>query len=395
MRISRAERSVIGDWWFSLDRRLLLAVLLLMVAGMVASLAASPPVAQRLGLEPFYFARRHAVILALSLPVMVGVSLLSPRNMLLAAWPAFALVVALLVLTQFAGTSVKGARRWMELGGFSLQPSEFLKPFFVLVMAWLFSMAQQSSDRRWLWGALTLFLLMLVFLVAQPDYGQSVLLTLIWGGMFFMAGMPWLWLAVMSLMAAIGLATAYILVPHVGKRIDRFLDPSSGDNYQVGHALRSFVEGGWLGRGAGEGVIKQVLPDAHADFVFAVLAEEFGLLACLALLAVFAFVVWRGLWHASRDEEPFRRLALAGLLLAFGLQTVLNMGVNTGILPAKGMTLPFISYGGSSLLAMAVAMGLVLGLTRRHRGEARFEKRLVSLRQETRAEGQPHKPQGA
>ena len=215
--------------------------------------------------------------------------------------------------------------------------------------------------------------------MAQPDFGQSALLILIWGGLFFMAGMPWLWVLALALLAVGGLGAAYVLVPHVGKRIDHFLDPLSGDNYQMGHALRSFVEGGWLGRGPGEGVIKQVLPDAHADFVFAVLSEEFGILACLLLLGVFAFILWRGLAHALDDQDPFRKLAIAGLMLSFGLQTFINLGVNVGLLPAKGMTLPFISYGGSSLLSVSLAMGFALGLARRHRGEARFERVLVGL----------------
>ena len=379
MRVSRAERSVFGDWWYSLDVRLLLALVVLMAVGILASMAASPSVALRLDLEPFHFVKRHMVMLAIAFLLLVGVSVLTTRAMLGLAVLIFAGALILLFLTPFIGTSVKGARRWIELGGFSLQPSEFIKPGFVLVMAYLFSMAQESGDRRWLISATLLFGLVLAALIAQPDYGQSILLTLIWGSLFFVAGMPWLWLLALSALAIGGLGIAYLVVPHVGKRIDRFLDPASGDNYQVGHALRSFVEGGWFGRGPGEGTIKQVLPDAHADFVFAVLAEEFGILACLALLLVFAFVVGRGLLHASADLDPFRKLALAGLMLAFGLQTALNLGVNMGILPAKGMTLPFISYGGSSLLAMALLMGLALGLSRRHRGEARYERWIGGL----------------
>ncbi len=380
MRISRAQRSLLGDWWYSLDVRLLLALLVLMGAGLLASLAASPPVALRLELEPFFFVKRHAELLVVALFVLIGASVLSDRAVLAGSALLFVVALGLLVLTPFLGTEAKGARRWIEIGGFSLQPSEFMKPAFIILTAWLFSMAQQSADRRWLLTAAGLFALVLVLFVAQPDYGQSILLTLIWGGLFFMAGLPWLWLALLSMLAAGGLTVAYLVVPHVGKRIDRFLDPASGDNYQVGHALRSFVEGGWLGRGPGEGVVKQVLPDAHADFIFAVLAEEFGIVACLALLLVFAYVVGRGFLHASADRDPFRRLALSGLMLGFGMQAVLNMGVNMAVLPAKGMTLPFISYGGSSLLAVALAMGLALGLARRHRGEARYERSLVGVR---------------
>ncbi len=380
MRISRAERSVLGDWWYSLDTRLLLALGLLMAAGLLASLAASPPVALRLGLDPFFFVKRHAILLVLAFFVLIISSMLTERAMMALAVLLFTGAFILLVLIPFIGDSAKGSSRWIELGGFSLQPSEFIKPAFVLVTAYLFTMAQQSADRRWLLISLGLFAIVLATLVAQPDYGQSILLALIWAGLFFLAGLPWLWLFLFAGLGAGGLGAAYFLVPHVGKRIDRFLDPAGGDNYQVGHALRSFIEGGWLGRGPGEGVIKHVLPDAHSDYIFAVLAEEFGLLACAGLLAIFAFVVLRGLAHAHQDKDPFRKLALAGLMLAFGLQAVLNLGINMGLLPAKGMTLPFISYGGSSLLAVALAMGLALGLSRRHRGEARFDRTLVGMR---------------
>ena len=331
-------------------------------------------------LEPFYFVQRHAVMLTLAFIVLIGSSLLTTRAMLGFMVLVFAAALLMLFVTPFFGVSVKGARRWIDLGGFSLQPSELIKPAFVMVMAYLFSMAQKSADRRWLLASIGLFLIVLATLVIQPDYGQSILLALIWGGLFFMAGMPVLWVFGLAGLGAGGLGVAYFLVPHVGKRIDRFLDPASGDNYQVGHAINSFVEGGWFGRGPGEGVIKRVLPDAHADYIFAVLSEEFGIIACLALLLVFAYVTGRGFWHARNDADPFRKLALAGLMLAFALQTVLNLGVNLGILPAKGMTLPFISYGGSSLLAMALTMGLALGLSRRHRGEARFERTISGVR---------------
>ncbi len=380
MRISRAERSVLGDWWYSVDTRFLLALIVLLLVGLLASLAASPPVALRLHLEPFFFVKHHGILVIIAFCVLIGASLLTTRAMLMLMGLLFAGALLLLLVTPFVGSSAKGARRWIELGGFSLQPSEFIKPAFVFVMAYLFSMAQKSTDRRWLFAAVGIYLLVLVLLVAQPDYGQSILLTFIWGGMFYMAGLHVLWLLGFAGLAAGGLGVAYLLVPHVGKRIDRFLDPAGGDNYQVGHALRSFVEGGWFGRGPGEGVIKQVLPDAHADYIFAVLAEEFGILACLALLLLFAYCVGRGFLHAGRDKDPFRKLALAGLMLEFGLQTTLNIGINMGLLPAKGMTLPFISYGGSSLLASALTMGLAVGLSRRHRGEARFERSLAGLR---------------
>jgi cell division protein FtsW len=288
--------------------------------------------------------------------------------------------LAALVLVPLVGESIKGARCWIEIGGFSLQPSEFLKPALVLVSAGLFAQAQENANPKLLLAAVAVFIIPLALLVVQPDYGQSLLLILIWGSLFFIAGMPWLWLAGLTGAAVAGLGAAYMLVPHVGKRIDRFIDPDSGDNYQIGHALRSFLEGGWFGRGPGEGQVKHNLPDAHADFIFAVLGEEFGILVCLMVLALFAVIVLRGLVHAFRDRDMFRKLALAGLMLSTGFQVAINMGVNTGILPAKGMTLPLISYGGSSLLAMAMTLGLALGLSRRHRGDKRYERELALFR---------------
>ena len=376
MRISRAERSLLGEWWYSLDGAFLAAMLLLMLVGLLASLAASPAVAMRIHLEPFFFVKRQALLLVPALILLIFASFLPARNMLYLGAALFVVCIILLVLTPFVGTSIKGARRWIDIGGFSLQPSEFIKPAFVLSQAYLLAWAQYSGNMRVLLFSLAAFLLPLGLLVLQPDYGQSVLLTLIWGGMFFMAGMPWLWLGGLVLLGSGGLTLAYLFVPHVSRRINAYLDPASGDNYQMGHALRSFIEGGWFGRGPGEGRIKQILPDAHADFVFSVLGEEFGILACLALLALFAFIVLRGLVHAHQDRDPFRRLALTGLMLLTGVQTFINMGVNTGLLPAKGMTLPFVSYGGSSLLAVALTMGLALGLARRHRGQGRFLRRL-------------------
>lgn len=380
MRISRAERSVFGDWWYSLDAALLVAIIVLMAAGLAASLAASPAVAMRLNLDPFHFVERQALLLLPALVLFVLFSLIPLRALPAVGAALLGLSLLLLLATPFVGAAAKGAQRWIDVGSFSLQASEFVKPAMVLACAYLFAEARERGDNRALALAVGLYLVALLLLVVQPDYGQSVLLTLIWGAMFFLAGMPWLWLAVLGALSAAGLSLAYWLVPHVGKRIDRYIDPSSGDNYQVGYALRSFTEGGWFGRGLGEGILKQRLPDAHADYVFAVIGEEFGILACLLLLALYAFIVLRGLWHARAAGQSFRRLALAGMMLLLGFQALINMGVNLAILPAKGMTLPFVSYGGSSLIALALAMGVALGLARRQRGEARFALTLPQFR---------------
>jgi len=277
----------------------------------------------------------------------------------------FLVGIALMILIMFLGPEVKGAKRWIQLGAFSLQPSEFVKPAFVVLTAWLFNESQKRKDVPGLELAILLYAVFALLLVLQPDFGQTLLVTLVWGALFFMAGINMVWIVVLGLAGIAGLFAAYFLVPHVASRIDRFLYPASGDTYQTDRSLDSFLHGGWFGRGPGEGTVKDVLPDSHTDFIFAVAAEEYGLIACLILLTLFAFIVLRGLSKASQEPDGFIRHAVAGLIMLFGLQTLINMAVNVGLLPAKGMTLPFISYGGSSLLAMALTMGFALGFTRK------------------------------
>ncbi|MGV1014643.1 MAG: putative lipid II flippase FtsW [Methyloceanibacter sp.] len=356
---------MLSDWWFTVDRLMFFGLLLLMGAGLVLSLAASPPIAVKYDLEPFYFVRRHAALLLPALAIMFAASTLTPKQIRRASLIVFIVGCLLMALVIFVGPEVKGARRWLQMGMISLQPSEFVKPAFVVLTAWLFNETQKRRDVPGIELAIALYGIFLTLLVLQPDFGQALLVTLVWGALFYMAGISLVWIVALGAAGLAGLAIAYFLVPHVASRIDRFLDPASGDTYQTDRSLDSFLNGGWLGRGPGEGTVKNVLPDSHTDFIFAVTAEEYGLIACLILLAMFAFIVLRGLSKASHEPDGFIRHAVAGLMMLFGLQTLINMAVNVGLLPAKGMTLPFISYGGSSLLAMALTMGFVLGLTRK------------------------------
>ena len=242
-------------------------------------------------------------------------------------------------LILFLGPEIKGAKRWLELGPFSLQPSEFVKPAFVVLTAWLFNEAQKRRDVPGIELAVALYVVFAVLLIMQPDFGQTLLVTLVWGALVFMAGINLVWIGALGLAGAVGIVSAYFLAPHVASRIDRFLDPASGDTYQTDRSLESFLHGGWFGRGPGEGTVKDVLPDSHTDFIFAVAAEEYGLIACLVLVALFAFIVLRGLSKASQEPDGFIRHAIAGLVMLFGLQALINMAVNVGMLPAKGMTL--------------------------------------------------------
>jgi len=362
--ISRAERTRFANWWWTVDRLMLAAIAVLMMTGIVLSLAASPAVATRIGLDAFYFVNRHALYLAPACLVMIAVSFLNHRQIRRLSLIVFIICLAMTAATLVYGAEVKGARRWIALAGVNIQPSEFVKPAFVILISWLFAESTRKSDVPANTIALGLLLSVVAVLVLQPDFGQTMLIALVWGALFFMAGMRMIWMIGLAGTAAVGLAGAYLMVPHVRARISRFMDPSSGDTYQVSNAIESFVRGGWFGRGPGEGTVKRILPDSHADFVFAVAAEEFGIVLCLALVALFAFVVIRALQYAFRDEDPFTRFATAGLAILFGTQSAINMAVNLHLIPAKGMTLPFISYGGSSMISLAYGMGMLLALTR-------------------------------
>ena len=362
--VSRAERTPFAAWWWTIDKLMLAAIATLMLGGIVLSLAASPPVAARIGLDPFHFVNRHVLFLVPALIVLLGTSFLSPRMIRRVALGVFLISLALVAATLFFGTKIKGARRWIVLLGVNIQPSEFLKPAFVILIAWLFGESARRPEMPANTVALALLLLVIALLVLQPDFGQTMLIVLVWGALFFMAGMRLIWVAGLGGVAAIGLAGAYFTVPHVARRIKRFMDPASGDTFQIDNAMESFVRGGWFGQGPGEGTVKRILPDSHADFVFAVAAEEFGIVLCLVLVSLFCFIVIRALMHAMRDEEPFARFAGAGLAILFGMQSAINMAVNLHLIPAKGMTLPFISYGGSSMISLAYGMGMLLALTR-------------------------------
>mgnify|MGYP003626475182 CR=1 FL=1 len=365
---SRTDTSILGHWWWTVDRWTLAAIAALMAFGTILALASSPAVAVRIGVDELHFVKRHLALLPLAVMLIVGVSLLTPVQVRRLSLLGFACCLALLVLTLLVGPEIKGARRWIGIAGFSLQASEFVKPTFALVTAWLLS--EQARDPRFpgMPIAVAAFAIVISLVLAQPDLGQTVVITTVWMAQIFLAGIP-LWLVFGGIIAAIaGLAGAYLLLPHVTSRIDRFLDPSSGDTYQIDRSLEAFNNGGLFGRGPGEGVVKNYLPDAHADFVFAVAGEELGLIVSLAIVGLFAFIVLRGMGRALADHSLFALLAVSGLMTQFGLQALINMGSSLQLMPTKGMTLPFISYGGSSLLAIGLGLGMALALTRRRVG---------------------------
>jgi len=365
--ISRAERGPVADWFRTVDLWLVGSFGVLMVFGVVMALAASPAVAERLNLTTFHFVDRQAALLLPSAALMIATSFLSPRHVRRAALIVFVVGMALVVLALMFGLEVKGSRRWIA----GVQPSEFVKPAFVVLCAWAFAEGGRSGSPALAGKALALLMLPATIapLILQPDFGQTMLVSLVWAALFFMAGLHWFWVLGLGGAGAVGGLAAYELSPHVHERVLRFIDPDSVggmvDTFQVDTALQSILSGGWFGRGPGEGVYKRILPDAHTDFVFAVTGEEFGMIACLALIAFFGFIVVRGLRLALRNDDPFCRFAAAGLTLMFGVQSWINIAVNLRAIPAKGMTLPFVSYGGSSLLALGLGMGFLIALTRK------------------------------
>lgn len=365
---SRADTSIIGRWWWTVDRWTLIALGTIIAIGAVLMLAASPAVAVRIGTDSFHFVKRQMILLPPTLAVMFVLSLLPPRTIRRVAAIGFLIGLMVLPLTFMIGPEIKGAKRWIGFGALSLQPSEFIKPCFAVVIAWMLA---EQRKRNGFPGYLvaTVFLAVVVaLLLMQPDLGMTVVTCAIWFTEFFLAGLPVILVALMAIGGAAGLVGAYFLFPHVASRIDRFLDPAAGDSFQVERGLEAFSNGGLWGRGPGEGLVKASIPDAHADFIFAVAGEEFGLALCLVIVALFAFVVLRGFNRLLAENNLFVILAGTGLLVQFGLQALINMASTLHLIPTKGMTLPFISYGGSSLLALGIGMGMLLALTRKRFG---------------------------
>ena len=366
---SRADTSVLGIWWWTVDRWILAAVILLMGIGALLVMSASPPVADRINVDSFHFVRRQFVFLVLAAICAFGISLLSIKWVRRLASIMFLGVICLLIITPFVGSEIKGAVRWIHLAGITLQPSEFLKPAFAVVIAWMLSEGRLNPNFPGYIVSCMLLATCIILLMIQPDFGQTVVVTAIWSTQIFLAGLSMVLVFGLGL-GVVGLALgAYLVLPHVQSRVDRFLDPASGDNYQIDRSMEAFMNGGLMGQGPGEGSVKNFLPDAHSDFIFAVAGEEFGLLFCVLVVGVFSFVIMRGLSRLMGERNLFVVLAVTGILVQFGLQAAINMASTLQLVPPKGMTLPFISYGGSATVGIAIGMGFVLALTRKRPGE--------------------------
>ncbi len=366
--LARTDTSIVGRWWWTVDKMTLGVLLLLIVTGAVLTLAAGRPAAARIQLDSLHFVKQQMAVIVVGLGVLVGTSLLSPRWVKrIGVLGLFFVWLPLTALATFYGPEIKGAHRWLHIG-FSIQPSEFLKPCFAIFAAWMFSLwKEEKSFPGWIIASAACALIV-VLLAKQPDIGMAAVIFAIWFSQLFLAGLAYVWVAAgVGAAAAVGVA-AYFTIPHVAHRIKLFLDPASGDNYQVDRSLGAFMNGGLFGKGPGEGTVKAQLPDAHSDFIFAVAGEEFGLIACLVIVVAYAAIVMRGLARVFDEGNLFVMYAATALLAGFGLQAFINMASALHLMPTKGMTLPFISYGGTSFVALAFGMGMVLALTRRRSG---------------------------
>ncbi|GAA0867872.1 putative lipid II flippase FtsW [Brevundimonas basaltis] len=367
---SRNDQSPIAKWFWTVDRGMLAAALTLIALGVALSFASSPAAInadQSIG-DPFHYSWRMLVWASGGVGVMLITSLLSPRGVRRIAVLALAGAIVTMMALPIIGDEVKGAARWINLGPFSLQPSEFAKPSLIVFAAWMFAEAQKGQGVPGVSIAFAFWALTVGLLLIQPDIGQTLLVTTTFMAVFFMAGVPLKWVAALAAAGMAGLVSLYFAFGHMRDRLSRFLSPESTDTHQIDRASEAIRAGGLVGRGVGEGVMKRHVPDLHTDFIYSVGAEEFGLVLSLAMIGLYAFIVVRGMKRAMKLNDAYEQTAAAGLFMLIGLQACINIAVNLNLIPTKGMTLPFISYGGSSMLAMGLTMGLALALTRRRPG---------------------------
>ena len=365
-------------WWRGVDQQIILALVILFVFSMMLVTTSGSAVATRIGLDEHYFSFRQVFYLGAAAVLIILFSSLEQKWLRRVAILGFIISIILLILVKFYGYEVKGAKRWIHILGLSMQPSEFIKPFFVVVIGWILSL-KFTSDFPSFFVSLILYSLVALLLVIQPDFGMLIMVTAIFGIQLFIAGMPLFWIICACFISVAGVVGGYLWLPHVTKRINSFLDPNSSENYQIGKSIRAFEHGGLYGRGPGEGAVKQVLPDSHTDFIFAVAGEEFGAIICLIIIGIFAFIVIRCLLRVINEDDKFTQLAASGIIVQLGLQSIINMGVTLNLLPTKGMTLPFISYGGSSTLSIAIATGMMLGFTKHKTSLTKYKIQNVDI----------------
>lgn len=374
MQLNRQNKNILTNWWWTIDKPALAAIFLIIAFGALMVTTSSQAVAERIGMDSFFFVRKQLVYLSASVVILFTFSLFSPLTIRRIAVIGFASGILMLIAVLLFGNETNGAKRWIFIGSMSIQPSEFLKPLFIVVTGWMLSEAKRDMKFKGFQISIVLYIILASLLLLQPDFGMFVIVSSVWGGQLFIAGMPIMWVVGIVMFGIFATLAAYSLFPHVAFRIDSFLDTQG--NFQVRKSLEAFINGGLTGRGPGEGTVKQSLPDSHTDFIFAVVGEELGATICLLIVCLYAFIVLRGFVRMINENNLFHAYAVSGLLMQFGMQAMVNMGVALNLLPTKGMTLPFISYGGSSMLAIAMAMGMMLALTRRRYGDVLINQKI-------------------
>ena len=361
MIITRSDRSNIALWWWTIDRYLLTGFFILILIGIFLVMASSQHLTQSLNLSSHHFTLRHILFGTLSIPIIISFSILNQRQIKIISILGMLISILLIFSTVIDGDKIKGAQRWLYIGNISFQPSEVCKPFFIIFNAWVLSLWAEKKDfPGWIWS-ITSISIISALLLLQPDLGMTILFIFTWGFQLFITGIPLIIIIFLIISFPIFMIISYHNFDHVKIRIDSFIE---GTTYQVSKSLQSFEAGGLLGKGPGEGLYKKSLPDAHSDFVFAVAAEEYGALICSFVIIIYASIILRTLFYTIRNDNLFLILAVAGLAFQFGFQSLIHMASNTDLIPTKGMTLPFLSYGGSSILASAITAGMLLGLTK-------------------------------
>lgn len=361
MIITRSDRSNIALWWWTIDRYLLTAFFMLILIGIFLVMASSQHLTQSLNLSSHHFTLRHILYGTLSIPIIISFSILNQRQIKIISILGMFVSILLIFSTVIDGDKIKGAQRWLYIGNISFQPSEVCKPFFIIFNAWVLSLWAEKKDfPGWIWSITSIGIISALLLL-QPDLGMTILFIFTWGFQLFITGIPLIIIIFLIISFPVFMIISYQNFDHVKIRIDSFIE---GTTYQVSKSLQSFEAGGLLGKGPGEGLYKKSLPDAHSDFVFAVAAEEYGALICSFVIIIYASIILRTLFYTIRNDNLFLILAVGGLTFQFGFQSLIHMASNTDLIPTKGMTLPFLSYGGSSILASAITAGMLLGLTR-------------------------------
>lgn len=372
------KNNIFLKWWRGVDQQTMVALSILIGFSMMLVTTTSSAVADKIGLSEYHFSSRQLIFLLIASILVITLSSLEKKWIKRIGIIGFVISIISLILVKFYGYEVKGAVRWMRIAGFSYQPSEFMKPFFAVVTGWILSLKYQEDFPSFRVCVL-LYFVVAVLLISQPDFGMLVLTTAVFVVQLFAGGLPAIWIFVAGIVGLFAIIPAYLLLPHVATRINNFLYPAANENYQVTKSILAFEHGGLYGVGPGEGSIKQNLPDSHTDFIFAVAGEEFGAIICIMLIAVFAFIVLKTLVRLKNEDNKFVQLASIGIITQFGMQATINMGVTLNLLPTKGMTLPFISYGGSSTIAISIAIGMLLGLTKRQTSLIKYKVNNIDI----------------